>query len=196
MSAVLKKYFLFFFLFYFLALPSLANAGVLIHSISSRTRSYTPRRSTEVIRRTNPNLNYRGPTTRSQINYLESLQKNYDKQLAKWYKDKAKVEEKLAKERIKKEMLAMKLAAKSQKSFASPSNNSSSSYSSRNPVSWFKKRIAGEKDEPKINRPKIEFDKTSRGKLSEDKDLALNVDNSPKKKEGFWKRILQALGIG
>ncbi len=195
MFAFLKKYFSFLFLLYFLALPSFANAGVLIRSISSRGNSYTPRRSTDAIRRTNPNLNYRGRTVQSQINYLEKLQTNYDKELAKWYKQKAKVEEKIAKERNKREEQERKLALKAQKSFESYSSRNSSD--SRNPISWFKKRIAGVKEDSKSNieRPKIEFNNTARSKLSEDKDLALNADKSPKKKEGFWKRILQALGI-
>lgn len=194
MFAVLKKYFLLFFFFYFLTLPCLANAGVLIRTVT-RSRSYTPKSSTNATRITNPNLNYRGQTVLSQINYLEKLQKNYEKDLARWYKDKAKLEEKIAKERSKKDEQERRLALRSQRSFAHSRSDSSAS---RNPVSWFKKRIAGERDESETsnNRPKIEFKDSARGKLSEDKDLALNLDKSPKKKEGFWKKILQALGIG
>lgn len=185
MKVLAEKLIFSLFLFFVLAF-------LLIDAAHASTR-----KSTAALSGTNPSLDYRGPTVASQISYLDRLQKNYEKELAKWYKEKAKIEEKLAKEKQKREAEQLKLALKEQKSFNSHKKEDSSV--ARNPLNWFKKKIAGMDDDSASKesvgkRPRIEFGNSSRGQLSNDEDLALSIDK-PKKKDGFWKRILQALGI-
>lgn len=195
MFLVFKKSVLFFTLTIFILLPSFANAGVLVRSVRGGVRGYTVKTSTAATRATNPNLEYRGQTLMSQVNYFDRIERNYEKELAKWYRNKEKYEQRLAAEKKKQQEQDRKYALKYSRSFENTNGNTTLA---SNPLSWFKKRIGkiDNKEEVKIpNRPKIEFNKTSRGKLSDD-DSALNLDNpGTKKKESFWKRILTALGI-